>query len=135
MFMNVPAITIQTKCMCFYCLFFICIKSVFHCIYIYKSLVFPPEMIDKPSVVVSGSRYTSTCNHLTLNVGSTQRNIGKSLYHKWNVYFDTFQYRETFIGSEFTFPIAKFETFSNIELVKIVLYSENWVCVFLCFYV
>ena len=85
-----------------------------------------PQTVHKPDVIVSGSRHIGSCDSLILNIGSTSGNIGKSLYHKWNVYFET-QFLDSEEGTQYILSPAALQTF-DVKLLRIELYSENWVC-------
>lgn len=91
----------------------------------------PPKIIHEPNVVISGSRHTGPCDDLSLRVGSSTGNIGKSLFYEWR----TYSYAESQdllweskLGSSYSLSHGAWDTFNEAETLRIELYTENWVC-------
>ena len=90
------------------------------------------NIIHKPDVVISGSRYIGSCDSLALTVGSSTGNIGKPLYFKWSAYSDNLLW-DTQSGSTYILTLTALETF-GVESLRIELWTENWVCLFILYH-
>ena len=96
-----------------------------------------PEIIHKPNVVISGSRYIGSCDSLILNVGSSTGNMGKSLYYRWSTNTNRLEWNsESGTGesaSKYVLTQGALQTF-GVNILRIELYTENWVCFIISLY-